>query len=67
MTWTILSDACRTLTSGNLGQARKPPRDKNFFNYRSMILEDRSEALHHFFGAYFHQDWGIEHDSAEEI
>jgi hypothetical protein len=32
-----------------------------------MILEDRSEALHHFFGAYFHQDWRIEHDCAEEI
>lgn len=23
--------------------------------------------LHDFFGAYFHQDWMVEHDSAEEV
>lgn len=30
-------------------------------------MKDRLDALHDFFGAYFHQDWGIEHGGAEEI
>jgi hypothetical protein len=30
-------------------------------------LEGNLEALRHFFGAYFHQDWVIVHGSVEEI
>ena len=30
-------------------------------------MEDRLEALHLFFGAYFHQDWVIVHGSVEKI
>ncbi|MBV4550054.1 hypothetical protein HU742_002700 [Pseudomonas sp. SWRI102] len=30
-------------------------------------MNTKFEELHDFFGAYFHQDWTIEHESAEEV